>query len=206
MKIALGDRRRKRRFPRTTFAARVASIEIVAAVALLAAAGWLAASAFWIPLVVATPFVIVELWFDIRARSRRLVPEVAGAIAIATVAATIALADGVEGRIAIGLWLVLAGRVVASVPYVRDQIARIHGRPGTPGLVRAAELAGIVITAVAVALDERLLAGALAVVGLVVVQVLAARRRQRTATALGIEQTLLGLAVVGVTAIGVLTA
>ena len=61
-------------------------------------------------------------------RSRRLVPEFCGAVGIAAVAASVALAGGANTRIAVGLWLVLAARSLASIPFVRVQIARLrHG-------------------------------------------------------------------------------
>ena len=46
---------------------------------------------FWVPLAVAAPFVGVELWFDMRSRGRRLIPELAGTFGIGSVVAAIVL-------------------------------------------------------------------------------------------------------------------
>jgi hypothetical protein len=94
LKVALVDRWRHRRLPRTVLAERVAAIELGLLVVLVGLAFATAHDAFWLPIVVALPLVALELWFDMRSRSRRLVPELAGTIGIGSVAAAIVLADG----------------------------------------------------------------------------------------------------------------
>ena len=70
-----------------------------------------------VPFAVALPLFVVELWYDARSRSRRLVPELCGAVGIAAVVAAIALAGGEGTALAIALWIVLAARAIASVPF-----------------------------------------------------------------------------------------
>ena len=105
----------------------------------------------------AAPLLAVELWFDMRSRGRRLVPELAGAVGIGAVAAAIVLADGGDARLAAGLWMVVAPRVVASVPFVRLQLARAKQRPRLLGSSDAAQAAGGLLAVPAVAVDIRLL-------------------------------------------------
>ena len=85
-------------------------------------AGW----TWLVPVAVAGPLVAIELWFDVRSRGRRLVPELCGAIGIAAVSAAIAIAGGRSGALAVGLWLVLAARSIGAIPFVRVQIGRLR--------------------------------------------------------------------------------
>jgi hypothetical protein len=203
LKLVLVDRWRGRRLPRTQRAAAVVGAEatLLLVLALLAlragGGGWL------VPVAVATPLVAIELWFDMRSRSRRLVPELAGAVGISAAAAAIVVVGGEGAGLAAALWVLLAGRAVAAIPFVRVQIARLrHGE----GPVRTSDLAttgGVALALVAVLLDHRVAAGAAAVTVLALVQVLWVRRPPVPAKVLGLRQLLLGLAVVAVTAVGV---
>lgn len=204
LKVVLVDRHRQRSLPRTVLAARVAAVELTALVALAVAAVLLADSPFWVPVVVAAPLIAVELWFDLRSRSRRLVPELAGAIGICAVAPMIVLTDGSSGHLAAALGAVLAARVVTSIPYVRSQIARLHGRPTPRSAGIVADVLAMSAAVVAVALDDRALAGAVAIAVVVLVQRRMARRAVPRAVVLGIRQVALGFGVVAVTALGVL--
>ena len=133
LKIVAVDRRRGRILERTRLAQRVAAGELAVLALLAAGAVILAAPRFWVPALVALPFLAVEAWFEVRSRGRRLVPELAGAVGVCSVAAMVVLADGQSGRLAAGVWLVLAARVATSIPHVRAQIARLHRRPSQSG-------------------------------------------------------------------------
>lgn len=204
VKIVLVDRWRDRWLPRTRLALRVAVVEVLLLVALVVVAALSAAgSSWWIPALVAAPLVAVELWYDMRSRSRRLIPELAGAVGVAGVVAMITLADDVDAALAIGLWAILAGRVVSAIPYVRGQIFRLHGRPTSPSATVIGDLVALAAAAGAVALDRALVAGAVAVVVLVIAQRLIALGPPRRAPIVGVVQTVFGFAVVVVTALGV---
>lgn len=188
---------------RTRLAKRVAAAELAGIVAAVLAAAVLAEDLRWlVPLLVAAPLFALAFWFDIRSLSRHLVAETAGSIAIAGVAAMGALAGGSSWELAIGAWLILSARVVSSIPHVRAQIARIHGRPvgAVPGLV--GDLGAIVVAVVAVLLEPLLLLGGVAIAVLVVVQRITLSRPPRPAKILGVRQMILGFSVVGATAIG----
>ena len=120
VKIVLVDRHRDRWLERTNIAARVAIGELIVLAALVVAAVVLANGRFWMPALVAAPLILAELWFEMRSRGRRLVPELAGAIGVCSVAAMIVLADGRSARLAVGVWLVLAARVATSIPTCAD--------------------------------------------------------------------------------------
>ncbi len=206
LKIVLVDRSRGRQLPRTRTALLVAMVEL-AAVAALGLVAWSTASgAFWFPLVAAGPLIALELWFDMRSRSRRLVPELAGSFGIASIVAMIVAADGRSAALAVGLWALLAARAVTSVPFVRERVAELHHRPDPPVPLVLWDAVAVVIVVVAAVLDASLVAGALAVLGVIALQRLSLLRPTPRAVVLGIRQTLLGLSVVMITWLGVLVA
>ena len=120
LKLALVDRRRHRHLERTRLATRIASIEIGMIVMLVVAAAVLTEHAFWVPAVIAAPLILIELSYDIRSRSRRLVPELAGPAGIAGLAAIIGVAGGASATTAAAIWLILVARAVTSIPFVRS--------------------------------------------------------------------------------------
>jgi hypothetical protein len=176
-------------------------IALVCAVGLaVAAAGW----TWLVPFALATPLFAVELWFDVRSRGRRLVPELCGAIGITSAAAAIAIAGGQPADLAIAVWAVLSARALASIPFVRTQIGRLrHGTP--PGTADAFQLAAALAAVAATVIDHRVVVGAAALVVVASVQVAALRRPVPPPKILGLRQMAMGLAVVAATATGVLT-
>ena len=119
LKLVLVDRRRHRRLARTRRAAGIAALELTVLGTLALTAGRWSGWAWLAPVAVAVPLVIVEMWFDMRSRGRRLVPELCGSIGIGAIAAAIAVAGGQPGRLAVGMWLVIVARAVASIPSSR---------------------------------------------------------------------------------------
>jgi len=204
LKLVLVDRWRHRWLERTRFAVLVATGELVllvaVAVAAISSAGW-----DWLaPIALATPLVAVELSFDMRSRGRRLVPELCGAVGIAAVAASVALAGGATTSLAAALWLVLASRAVAAVPFVRVQIRRLrHPSAASTTTSDVAQVVGIAAAAAAAIIDHSVLAGSVGLTALAVAQLVWVRRPPIPAKALGVRQLVLGLAVVGLTAAGV---
>lgn len=203
LKIALIDRLRRRRLDRTRLAERVAGLELVVAAALLALAVATAEQAFWWPLVIAAPLVAIELWYDVRSRSRRLVPELAGSVGVAAVAAAIALAGGSEGLVAVGLWCVAGARAVAAIPFVRVQLRRMKGQPHTLLSSDGAQLVAATAGVVGYALGAVPLTGMAALVALATVHAVQVRLPPPVVAALGAQQVVLGLSVVLATALGV---
>ncbi len=204
LKVVLVDRWRHRWLPRSTLAAGVAAVELTVLVLLallavsLAGWGWLA------PVAIALPLVAIELWFDMRSRSRRPIPELCGAIGIAATVASVALAGGAGVRLALALWLILAARSLAAIPFVRVQIERLRHGSGARELSDEGQLVGLIVAGAAVAVDRSVAAGAIAVAVLLVAQLVWARRAPVPAKILGLRQLAAGIAVVLVTATGVL--
>jgi hypothetical protein len=204
LKLALVDRRRGRSLPRTRLAARVAAVEGLVLVALAAVAVVTAGVAWIVPLVLAAPLFAVELWFDVRSRGRRLVPELCGSVGAASVAASVAVAGGAPTSVAVVAWVVLAARSIAAIPYVRTQVQRLHrptAAPG-PGGSDLAQAAGVVVAAAAVVVEPAAALGAAAVAATAAVRLVGVRRPPVPAVRLGAAESVLGVLVVVATAVG----
>jgi hypothetical protein len=211
LRLLLIGRHRGHARPRsTTGVARVRVARAVAAVemavllaALIGAALLSVEPLWWLPALGAAPLFVVALWYDMRSLSRHLVPEVVGSIAIASVAAMGALAGGATWPVAIGAWLILCARICSSIPHVRALIARLRGRSWTAGPTLIGDLAALAVALAAVFLEPGYVMGAVAIVGLVVVQRITLIRPPRRAAVLGVRQMVLGFAVVGAAALGI---
>ncbi len=204
LKLVAVDIRRGRWLDRSRLALRIAIVELSVlgwAVALaVALAGW-----SWLaPVLVAGPLVALELSFDIRSRGRRLVPELCGAIGIASVAASIVLAAGRDNGLAAGVWLVLAARAVGAIPFVRVQIMRLRRGQGPVWQSDLAQVVSVVVAAAAVIADHRLLLGLVGIVSVAALQSTWVRRAPAPAKQVGLRQMAIGLALVAVTAAGVM--
>ncbi len=205
VKVVLVDRWRHRWLDRSALAARIAAVEL----ALIAALGAAAAAGatdrrFWVPLAVAAPLIVLELWFDMRSRSRRLVPELAGTIGIGSVAAAIALAGGESAVLAVGLWVVVSARAAAAIPYARTQVFRAHHRPVTLWHADLAQVCAVAAVVVAWVADAVPLAPVVAVSAIAAFNVAAVRGPVKRVVVVGVQQMIFGIAVVAVTAIAVL--
>jgi hypothetical protein len=82
LRLAVADRLKRRRYPRTAWAERLALIYLSAAVIGLGVATLTADAGFWLPLLLATPPALIQFAFDTRNRGRELLPELAGAGAL----------------------------------------------------------------------------------------------------------------------------
>ena len=204
LKLALVDRRRNREFERTALARRIGAVELAAIIALgvvaLVAAGW----NWLIPGAIALPLFAIELWYDIRSRGRRLVPELSGAVGMGAVAAAIIIAGDGPVRLAAAAWLVLAARSIGAIPFIRTQIGRLHR-----GLVDTRssdlfQLLALAVAAVAAFVEPDVLVGSIAVAAIVVLHLVWVRRSPvPPAKVLGLRQMALGFALVAATALGV---
>ena len=203
-KLIAVDVRRGRWLDRTRLARRVVIAETVVLAVAVALTVVLAGWSWLVPVVIAGPLVAVEFWFDIRSRGRRLIPELCGAIGISAVAASIVIAAGQGGGLAAGLWLVLAARAVGAIPFVRVQIVRLRRGHGPLWQSDIAQAVSIAVAAGAVVADQRMLLGALGVAVLACTQFVWVRRPPIPAKRLGLRQMGMGLALVAVTAVGVL--
>ncbi|NND02952.1 MAG: YwiC-like family protein, partial [Acidimicrobiia bacterium] len=203
LKIVLVDRWRGRWMARSDLAARIAATEIAVIVVLVAVAIGTAEAAFWWPLVLAGPLIAVELWYDMRSRSRRLIPELAGAVGIASIAAVIALSGGAEASVASGLWLVMATRSLAAIPFVRVQLLRAKNQSYLLWHSDVAQVVAVAAGVVGWVADIVPLAAVAALAIQAMFEVVAVRRPPQRAALIGAQQVVVGLTVVLITALAV---
>lgn len=204
MRIVLVDRHRGRTLPRTRMAGRAAGLEMAVMVLVVIAAFALAEHPFWWPLVLAAPFSLVGLWYDVRSRSRRLVPELAGSVGVASVSAVIALAGGSTDRVAAGLWCIAGARAVAAVAFVRIQLRRGKNQPYATWMSDGFQLLAVGAVALAWWLDAVSVAGLTAIIVLAIVHLVLTRRPVPATPIIGAQQVVLGLAVVLAAGLGAL--
>lgn len=204
LKLALVDVRRERWLARSALASKVAASELslIAGLVVLVVvrSGW----AWTVPVLVAAPLVCVQLWFDVRSRGRRLLPELCGAVGMAGTVATIVIAAGKGRPLAAAAWLVLAARSVGAIPFVRVQIVRLRRGAGSSRASDIAQVVAILIAAAGAVVAHRLLLGAMGIVALAGLQVVWVRKAPTVAKVLGMRQMALGFGLVALAATGVM--
>ena len=204
VKLVLVDRRRGRSLARTRLAGRVAVVELALAGVLLAVAATIAEAVFWWPLAAAVPLIGLELWYDMRSRSRRLVPELAGSLGVSSMAAVIVLAGGGATAVAAGLWCVAGARAVAAIPFIRRQVRRLKGQPHSRLASDVAQGAAVVAVVIAAVLQAAPVAAVVVVALMALVHMALAYLPPPPVPVLGAEQVVIGLTVVLTTALGAL--
>lgn len=129
-KIVVKDRRKGRMYERTRLAQQFLMIYGVIGVIGFGIA-WLSASnPLWIiPLLTTTPFVALQLAYELRNDGRNLISEMAGALVLATSAPAVLLASGHTPLLAALAWCVMALRLIPAILYVRARLRLIHGKP-----------------------------------------------------------------------------
>ena len=136
LKVALSDRRKGRVLKRTSLADRFALLYTAFAVVSFAIAISNGDREFLLPLFIAAPLVLVQLTYDSLGHSRKLIPEIAGAVAVGSISTAIALAGGWSRATAYALWIIVACRHVPTILYLRVLLRRRRQRQ--PALVNEA--------------------------------------------------------------------
>lgn len=204
LKLVLVDRWRHRWLDRSRLALRILSVEMLLFVVVAAVAVSETGHRFWVPLAIAAPLVALELWYDMRSRGRRLIPELAGTIGIGSIAAAIAFAGGESSLISYGLWCVVAARSVAAITYVRCQILRSHSRPTARWHSDIGQGAAVAAVTVGWTLDAVPPAAVIAIAVLGVFNAVGLDRPPPRPIVIGVQQMVFGVIVVAVTAVAVL--
>lgn len=203
-KLALGDRRRGKRYPRTALAERFILLYGLIAALGFALALLLGDPALLIPLLLALPFIAIMLRYDAASQSRSLLPELAGPVGLAAFAPAIALADGWALAPALALWVILAARAAPAILYVRARLRLERGEPAPATPSTISHVVGLLAVLALALLD---LAPALAVGAMVVLLARAASglspyRRPAKARTIGILEIGYGAMTVFAVAIG----
>ena len=129
LKVVWKDLRRGERYPRTALALR--ALALYGALVVLGFAGAIATGGITpvLPVLAASPLIGVQLYFDLFVTGRKLLPELVGPVALASVAGGMALAAGWSWPAALALWAVPALRTMPTVFYVRARIRMARNIP-----------------------------------------------------------------------------
>ncbi|MBX3001593.1 MAG: YwiC-like family protein [Caldilineaceae bacterium] len=127
-KIILMDLRRGRTFARTEMAWRFAIVYAgialfgVAATASLAGIDWL------LPPLMALPFGLIFLFYDLTQPGRTWQAEITAPVALASAAASMAIIAGWDLGLSLALWMALSARAIPSILYVRARLRLDRGK------------------------------------------------------------------------------
>lgn len=196
-KLAAFDWQRGKTYPRTVASRWFASLYAAIAALSLAVAWQAGGYLVFLPFVAALPFVGIQFIYDMRNDSRALPPELAGAAASGSIAASIVIAGGWPAGAALALSALLVARAIPTVVYVRARVRLERGgRDVSAVLSNALHVAAV---AAGLGLVWASLAPWLAVAALVMLLLRAAgglsplRRPSRAAT-IGIAEVTFGAA------------
>ena len=124
LKVAIGDRRKNRVLKRTSLADRFALLYVALATVFFTLAITRMSRESLLPFAIASPLVLIQFLYDARGQSRKLTPELAGALAVGSISTTIALAGGWSMPTAYALWIIVACRHVPTILYLRVLLGR----------------------------------------------------------------------------------
>ena len=100
------------------------------------------------PFLFVLPLAAVQTYFDFSRKSRHLLPELGGAIAISASIAAIAIADGLSWTAAAALWIIFAARLIPSILYVRERLLLEKGKKFTRAVPIAAHVTALSTVAI----------------------------------------------------------
>ena len=173
---------RNRSSPRTALARRFATLYLVVGIASFFAALVFTQHVFILPLLIAAPLGIVQVAHDWTGHRRVLLSELAGAIAISSLAATVALAGGWSTKTSFVLWGIMIGRVVPAILYVRACVRRLRFSAVSPTPMVVAHLLAIG-AAIALAAAELISAWVAIAMFLLLIRAVIGFARAKTVTA-----------------------
>jgi hypothetical protein len=122
LKVLLAERAAGRRMPQGEAARRYIAIYAVIFAAGAIGSVILTSPVNFLPLLLAAPLAAIQIYYDSARQSRKLAPELAGAVAISSSAAVIAMAGGWSFAGAAALWAIMVCRSVPSIFYVRERL------------------------------------------------------------------------------------
>ncbi len=129
LKVLLNAWQAKRDLPQTPVARKFVLIYgAIFTVGLLGSLYFVPQPAF-LPFLFILPLAAYQIYCDASRKSRQLLPELTGAIAVSSSVAVIALADNWTLPAALGLWAIFVARLIPSILYVRNRLLLEKGKP-----------------------------------------------------------------------------
>lgn len=154
LKIAVKDRLKGKHTSRTVWAERFTLLYALLAGVPFTLVLVTANPGFLVPLLLAVPFGLLQLYFDSRGQSRDLAAELAGAVTLGAATSMIALLGGWSLLATLVLWLLLIIRAVTSIYYIRARLRLERDKPFAPVPVIATHAIGLLLTVGLVILAE----------------------------------------------------
>jgi hypothetical protein len=152
LRLCLTAVKERRMMPHTMTAAGLAFGFLLIAAVGLAGVWSIAGANSLVPLLAAAPLALLQVGYDLASKSRKLVPELAGAVALSTSAAIAASAAGWPATSALALSGVFALRLISSLAYVRNRLLLEKRKASSilwPMIAHGLALGGVVVLAVA---------------------------------------------------------
>lgn len=147
LKLALQDALRGRAYPRTRYCWMFAAAYALGALLALSAAVYVAGWTVIVPIGLVAPLGITQLLHDAHNKSRALLPELGGAVAMASSAAAIAMAGGMRMLPAFALSGFIIARGIPTILYVRTLLTRAHRKEAASWPAIAAHAMAILLVA-----------------------------------------------------------
>lgn len=194
LKVLLNDWLMKRRLPQTEIAFKFTLFYgAISAVGLIGSLYFIKVDAF-LPFAAMIPFAAYQIYCDAQRKSRDLLPELTGALAISSSAAVIALAAGWTMPNALALWAIFSARLIPSILYVRARLRLEKGKDFSPASVVLSNTATFVAVAALAynALIPALPVGIFAVLTLRAVIGISPYRRKIKAMRIGVWEVIYG--------------
>lgn len=128
LSLVLSDRRRRVHYSRTSLAQMFLLLYGSLALTCLLLALWLSSNMLLLlPLLLAAPLGLLQLWYDSRNQGRALTAELSGATAMGATASCMLIAAGWSLLPALLIWLLLAARTVPTIIYIRNRLRLERG-------------------------------------------------------------------------------
>lgn len=128
LKVLLNDFLAKRDLPQTQIAKKF--VFLYGTISTFGLAGCLIFGKIenFLPFFIIFPLAIYQIYCDSSRKSRELLPELTGAIAVSSSIAVIALADNWSLISAFSLWVIFVARLIPSILYVRNRLRLEKGK------------------------------------------------------------------------------
>jgi hypothetical protein len=159
---------------------------------------------FLLPLVFGGMFALVQVGYDSQSKSRELIPEISGTIALATTASSMALLANWTLYPAMILWVLLSIRGITTIVYVRIRLKIIHNKPRIKPPVYIVHSISIIIAVGLVIFHQAPIISILAVILLLIraIKGIEFPAENVKAKTIGITEIIIGLTYVLILAIG----
>lgn len=156
------------------------------------------------PMALSIPLLAAQLWYDTHNRSRDATPEIAGAVATGSLAASMVLFAGWSFGLALGVWAALAVKAIATVLYVRARLRLHRGAPASRSLPMISHGVGVAVLVGAAIVDVSPWSAPMAMGGLTVRAAIGlfAARKGHPAKVVGLQELAFGLGYVLLVAVG----